>query len=125
MKLSEERVNKVYDFLEEESIGDNCDLCGDGSLHLSPNVFEFEAYSPGGLAFERITDTVYPIAVFTCEQCGNTVILNAIKVGIVEHRSGLLGGSDPDDTAYRCTNGKRETEKKMMTKEDGGIVQRR
>lgn len=74
-------TNKLNQFLGNKM--GPCPLCR--KLHtfvLAPTLMELREFREGGLV---VGDTpIMPLAVLTCNYCGNTVLINALVAGVLE-----------------------------------------
>lgn len=58
-----------------------CGCCKANNWSISDRVFQLAEFSPSGIV---IGGPVVPLAPVTCNNCGNTILLNAIIAGVVE-----------------------------------------
>ena len=74
-------TNKLNQFLGDKM--GPCPLCR--KLHtfvLAPTLMELREFREGGLV---VGDTpIMPLAVLTCNNCGNTVLINALVTGVLK-----------------------------------------
>lgn len=64
-----------------------CHVCRTGRWEVSDSVFELKEYGHGSLLGG--SGSLYLVAPITCSNCGHTVLMNAIKLGLVF--TGLTG----------------------------------
>jgi len=69
----------VFEFLNQKWRGGKfCPVCGTNGWNVEPQLAELRFLSVGGFA---IGGPVIPLVVVTCNNCGNTILINAIKAG--------------------------------------------
>lgn len=59
--------------------GKTCSICGTNTWSVSPQLAELRPLSLAGFLLGGVTVT--PLIVLTCNNCGNTVLINALKAG--------------------------------------------
>lgn len=81
MKLNKDQIKKFSGIFEESII--RCPVCNFIDWDLSTTVFELnEFHEPhSGPTFMKISTPVVPVM---CTNCGNTLLFNAIHLGIVD-----------------------------------------
>lgn len=81
MKLTEEQQRLVVDFIERKWPNRGaCPMCGQNDWAIRNRIFEIGEHSGVSRGAQR---AVLPVVALTCENCANTVLLNAVKMGIV------------------------------------------
>jgi hypothetical protein len=60
-------------------------MCGTGNWNVSDSIFELREYNQGNLVVGG--GPIIPIIPITCDNCGNTVFVNAILAGLIEQKS--------------------------------------
>jgi len=55
-----------------------CTLCGSNVWSIEQNLAELRFLSTGGFV---VGGPIIPLIVITCNNCGNTVLVNAMKAG--------------------------------------------
>ena len=82
MKLTEAQQKKIKDWLtNKKAFKSNCVVCGDNTWNISDSVFQLIEFSQqGGI---RIGGPIQPIVTILCNNCGNTILLNALQSGVV------------------------------------------
>jgi len=73
---------KFVNHLKEKWKGKPCPICGAGNWNVSDSIFELREYNQGDLIVGG--GPIIPVVPVTCDNCGNTVLVNAIKAGIIE-----------------------------------------
>jgi hypothetical protein len=64
-----------------------CEACGTETWEVLKNIYEMRAYAPEE-AFS--IGPVLPVIVAQCDHCGNTRIASAIKLGLIDPKTGAL-----------------------------------
>lgn len=84
MKLSKEQVDKVITYLnaKADSAGIVCPFCKHKEWLISDAIFEAREFTHGDLVVGGIS--ILPFVTISCKNCGNTMFLNAIQVGILD-----------------------------------------
>ena len=73
---------KLVSHLKEKWKGQNCTMCKTGNWTVSDTIFEIREYNDGNLILGA--GPLVPIVPITCDNCGNTLFINAIKAGLVD-----------------------------------------
>ena len=69
-----------------------CSLCNSSKWEVSDTIFELREFNGGDLV--QGGDSIYPVIPITCSNCGNTLFLNAVKMGVwIPPDSQKQGGS--------------------------------
>jgi hypothetical protein len=55
-------------------------MCKIGNWSVSDTVFELREYSDGNMIIGNVP--IFPIIPITCDNCGNSLMINAIVAGI-------------------------------------------
>jgi len=74
--MSEIKTEKLISHLKTKWQGRRCPLCNQGKWNVSDKVFELREYHGGGLVVGGTP--IIPVVPVTCDNCGNTVLVNAI-----------------------------------------------
>lgn len=91
MRLTEEQKNKVREWLESKAtVAFSCPICASRSWNMSDMIFELREFQGGGIVLGGDSH-IYPVVPLTCEKCGNTYFINAMKLGIIEQKSDAKG----------------------------------
>lgn len=72
---------KVIAFLNEKWQGRPCPLCGNHKWAVQEAAFELRQFHGGNFVLGG--GAIIPLVPVTCENCGYTALVNAIKVGVV------------------------------------------
>jgi len=80
MKLEASDQEKAINYLNEKwpETSRACPICGNDKFVVSDVLFEFTEYDP-----PMIGSVEFPIIPIVCDNCGNVMLFNAIKVGIM------------------------------------------
>ncbi len=73
---------KIIGHLNSKWEGRSCQMCGTGKWNVSDSIFELREYNQGNMVIGG--GPIIPIVPVTCENCGNTILVNAIKAGLIE-----------------------------------------
>lgn len=74
---------KLINFLNDKWQDRPCPMCNEKKWGVQDKVFELLEFHEGSLVLGGGT-TIIPIIPITCENCGNTILINAIKTGFVK-----------------------------------------
>jgi hypothetical protein len=85
MKLNPEQHEKLTRFVAAKWRPPfQCPYCLTNNWNITHEVFQLTEFSGAGLV---IGGPVVPIAPVTCNNCGHTVLLNAIIAGVIEPKN--------------------------------------
>lgn len=73
---------KFLQFLKVKWAGRPCPMCGSGPWNVQDEAFELRAFQGGNLVLGA--GPLVPVVVVTCQNCGNTMLVNAIVSGVVD-----------------------------------------
>ncbi len=73
---------KLVSHLKAKWQGRPCPMCNTGNWTVSDTIFEIREFNDGNLDLGG--GPLVPIVPITCDNCGNTLFINAIKVGLVD-----------------------------------------
>lgn len=79
-KFTETEIAKIVSFLKEKWGGRICPLCQSGGWIVQDSCFQLMTYNSGGIV---LGGPVIPVIPVTCNNCSNTVLINAILAGVV------------------------------------------
>ncbi|MBI1303247.1 MAG: hypothetical protein GC172_05615 [Phycisphaera sp.] len=74
-------ATKVISFLNEKWQGRPCPLCGNRRWSVQDAAFELRQFHGGNFVLGG--GAIIPLVPVTCENCGYTALINAIKAGVV------------------------------------------
>ena len=77
-KLNAEKILKE---LNEKWRGQPCPYCG-GNWVISNKVFELREFQNGNIVIG--VGPIQPVVPVTCDNCGNTVLINPLVLGALE-----------------------------------------
>lgn len=84
MKLTEEQTKKILDRLNEYKDSRRpCSMCGNNNWQLSDVVFELREFHEGNMVIGA-NSSIMPVLAISCNRCGNTHFINAIKMDIIK-----------------------------------------
>ena len=90
MNLSQEQKATFVRKLQQQGWGTNCPICKNSRWTISDTIFELREFQGKGF---HVGGAMYPVITLTCETCGNTIIFNAIIMGILTPPGSYLGGN--------------------------------
>ena len=93
MKLTEEQLTKLVERLSKYSPnGLRCPVCGGKNWDLSNLFVETREYETNKefIGEKRVT----PFITLICNECSNTLFLNAIRLGIIEKNKEKVDNSN-------------------------------
>ncbi len=72
---------KLITYLKDNWKGQRCPLCQQGNWIVSKGLFELREFQGGGLVVGG--SPILVVAPITCDNCGNTVLVNVIRAGLI------------------------------------------
>jgi len=81
--MTKEQVQELINKINQKS-GNNlqCNICHGKSWSVTENIFQMLEYKDGKIVLGGSV-SILPLIPITCNDCGNTIFINAIKVGLV------------------------------------------
>ncbi|NQT96572.1 MAG: hypothetical protein HQ562_02405 [Candidatus Marinimicrobia bacterium] len=73
---------QVIEHLQSKWGESKCPLCNSGKWSVSDNIYELRQYNKGKLVIGKIP--IVPVIPITCDNCGNTILVNAIIVKAID-----------------------------------------
>jgi hypothetical protein len=73
---------KLISHLSAKWQGRACQMCGTNKWTVSDSIFELREYNQGDLVLGG--SPLIPVVPVTCNNCGNTVFVNAITAGLID-----------------------------------------
>ena len=70
-----------------------CLLCG-GQMVWDLTIFELREYNKGSLVLGGKDSSLAPLIIATCQSCGHVEFFNAIKLGLIDPKTGDLVKSE-------------------------------
>lgn len=77
-KTSENLINFLNDKWQDRP----CPMCNERKWTVQDKVFELREFHEGSLVLGGTP--IIPLIPVTCENCGNTILINALKTGVVK-----------------------------------------
>nr|WP_302696080.1 hypothetical protein [uncultured Romboutsia sp.] len=74
--------DKLIDILNKKWGNRPCNMCGTGNWLVSDKVFELREFNNGDLIIGA--GPITPLVTITCSECGNTILINPIAIGILD-----------------------------------------
>jgi hypothetical protein len=81
MELSESQKAELLKKLDSLPLRP-CAVCGHNEWSLTDKVFEIREFFGGSMVIGG--GSLAPILMVTCQHCGNTLLFNAIQLGLVQ-----------------------------------------
>ena len=81
MKIEQNKLNSLSEFLKTKWSGRTCPMCQEGNWIIQENCFQIMEFNKDGLV---VGGQVVPIIPITCSNCTNTIFINAILAGVVK-----------------------------------------
>ncbi len=80
MRLEESDQEKAITYLKEKwpETSRICPICGNAEFVISDTIFAITEYDSPTLG-----SVGFPIIPIVCDNCGNVILFNAIKMGII------------------------------------------
>lgn len=79
--MSDFDTKRFIDFIGQKWGGHSCPMCGKGPWSVQDKVFELTEFHDGNMV---IGGTLIPVVPVTCNNCGYTVVVNAILSGAIQ-----------------------------------------
>lgn len=94
MKLTPEQTQRVIKYLTALSPqGIVCPVCGQRHWNILNTIIEAREFQNGNLIIGGESALV-PYVSLSCERCGNTLLFNAIQLGIVQQSNSEEDGRE-------------------------------
>jgi len=87
--MSNIESKKLIDHLTNKWVDNKCPLCATNRWNISDKIYELREYNEGTLV---LGGTIVPLIPVTCQNCGNTVFINSIVIGITKLEKGNKDG---------------------------------
>lgn len=82
MKLTQEQVQRFIAILDTKWPDPKiCPVCGNTAWDTVDVVFELKSYENARESSEQAT--VMPLVPLTCKNCGNTILINVLTIGVL------------------------------------------
>ncbi len=76
------KSEKFINHLKEKWGGRPCPQCGVGNWGVSDTVYELREFNQGNFVIGGVP--IMPVIPVTCNNCGNTILVNAMLSGAIE-----------------------------------------
>lgn len=80
-EISQPTIEAVIKFLESKWKGSTCPLCKTGNWLIQNHVYELRRFFFGNLNLNE--GPIVPVVTVSCNNCGNTILVNAITAGAI------------------------------------------
>jgi hypothetical protein len=80
--MTDVKSEEIIKHLTEKWKGRSCPMCGTGNWNVQEKVFELREFNNGGMVVGG-NMPIIPVVPVTCDNCGNSVMVNAIIAGAV------------------------------------------
>jgi hypothetical protein len=80
--MSKIESEKLINHLKEKWGGQKCPLCLHGEWSVQDNAYELREFHGGSMVIGG--SALIPVVPVTCNNCGNTVLINGIIAGLVD-----------------------------------------
>lgn len=84
--MNKEDAAKVLAHLSDKWQGRPCPMCQSGEWSVQSKIFELREYRGGSFVVGGVP--ILPVVPITCGNCGNTLLINAIKLGVLKPGQG-------------------------------------
>lgn len=81
MKLTEEQKTQIKSKLQWLRL---CNCCGQLDWTISDTIFELREFHGGAFTQSTLSGRTFPVVPIVCSNCGNTLFLNAVSLGILK-----------------------------------------
>lgn len=75
---------QLINFLNEKWHGAQCTMCGSNDWSVTDKVFELREFNDGNLVIGGPNSSIVPLIPITCKNCGNTVFVNPMVIGLLK-----------------------------------------
>lgn len=80
-KMKKPTGQQIIDFLNDKWKSNTCPYCGKQEWNVTESVFELREFNEGNL---NVGGPITPVIPITCQNCGNTVFINALTSGLLK-----------------------------------------
>jgi len=78
-------VEKVIQHLNQKWGSRPCPMCGSNSWNVSDKIYELREFQEGHLVIGN--GPIFPVIPVSCNNCGNSVMVNALLSGAIDRSS--------------------------------------
>ena len=82
MKLDKQQKDKLIKVLQKFEFSAVCSICQTNDWNVADTIFEMREFQGGNLVIST-GQSVYPAIPIICKNCGNTLLINPISIGIL------------------------------------------
>jgi len=82
MKLNKEQQDKLLTKLNQVWKNRTCEVCNEKSWMVDDTLFELREFHGGRTVLG--SGSIKPLITISCTSCGNTKMMNAIQLGLVD-----------------------------------------
>jgi hypothetical protein len=86
VQTSELDVGKAIEYLREKWRGNPCPMCRVVQWSVLPSIYQLPQFNPLGMVVGGSLIPVFPVV---CNNCGNTILVNAITAGLLPPTPGM------------------------------------
>ncbi|MDF9826222.1 hypothetical protein M2447_000298 [Ereboglobus sp. PH5-10] len=87
--MTQEETNKVVEHLKIHWAGKACPYCQNAHWVVPESIFQLIEFHKDGVS---LGGPVVPVIPITCKKCGNTALVNALTVGVVQSAREVSNG---------------------------------
>lgn len=80
IKIDLEKFQQIF----EPKLVNPCPLCNARAWNVPDVLYELREYNSGGLVVGGDMG-IMPVVPLVCNNCGNTVLINAVKIGLINN----------------------------------------
>jgi predicted nucleic-acid-binding Zn-ribbon protein len=80
--MNKMNVNKLLKHLNDKWGNIACPMCGSSGWNVSDTIYELREFHGGNLVLGN--GPIVPIVPVSCNNCGNTVLVNALLSGAID-----------------------------------------
>ena len=85
MKLNKEQQDKLIEKLNQVWKNKTCDICTANNWMIDDTLFEIREFHGGKTVLG--SGAIKPLITISCNSCGNTKLMNAIQLGLVDPKN--------------------------------------
>jgi hypothetical protein len=85
VQTSKVDVRHAIEYLQEKWRATPCPMCREVNWNVLPLIYQLPQFSPLGMV---VGGSVMPVLPVVCNNCGNTVLVNAITAGFLPPATG-------------------------------------
>lgn len=75
---------KLIKFINNKWRNQLCPMCGQRVWNVSDKIFEIREFNDGNMVIGGPDSSIMPVIPITCNNCGNTILINALVAELVE-----------------------------------------